>query len=206
MNRHASFRAAQRNISVSEMLPSRRRFEYGLIAALKSCQRRSMNVRTFLVFLASSWLLAACATKGGNATTSGKKVPLQPETPGSAPALCSIRLGTGRAYYPDQLRRPGIQGRVLLEFGLSDRGVPQHVEVVASEPGTLFVPAAETLLGDTYVNCQVTEKGDRYRASFAFDLMNCPRSGPTCSPAQGKPEPYWSPNPPMTITGTHMTP
>lgn len=66
--------------------------------------------------------------------------------------------------FPAALKKKGVGGQVVLLFDVSKEGLPQHVEVVASDPPGLFdIPAMNTLADARF--CPALEGGKPVQSS-----------------------------------------
>ncbi len=137
-----------------------------------------------------SIMLAACGLALG---LSCANVSSASEDEVSEARLPACQIAPTRAdFYPDAARARGIEGRVLVEFGLKADGTPSDVRILAEEPtgGPFGMSAvARTKL----LRCAIPEEWRtrdlnalRFQSSFLYRLIPCPNpddcSNPTAYP------------------------
>lgn len=89
--------------------------------------------------------------------------------------------------YPPRAMVQGVQGEVVIEFGLSPGGVPQNLRVVRSGTGPLDAAALQALSEWRFASGP-GDAGHTYRQSFAFRLGSGANAAGAC----------------LVMTGTHV--
>ena len=110
-------------------------------------------------------------------------------------------------YYPTRARREGIQGRVLVEFSISQRGVVADAVVTQSDPPSWFDDDARRIVRN--LRCTVPDNWQsnggadhRFRLAVHYQLLKC-ESGVACNPhAVGVPADTDAPDGTIVITAT----
>lgn len=95
----------------------------------------------------------------------------------SSAAIAPVPLHEVAPVYPAGAMLQGLQGQVVVEFGLSAGGVPQDLEVVNSAAGALDEAALLALSQWRFVPA-TGSAAHRYRQSFAFRLGDGASAGP----------------------------
>ena len=85
------------------------------------------------------------------------------------------KLPSNDIYYPDDAKRMGAQGRVLLEFGIDDKGHATQIVIQKSDGDKILAKSAvRTLKGSVFDLSTVQDSegraGHPYRLSFVFEL------------------------------------
>lgn len=137
--------------------------------------------------LAGASLPAAAAsppddcTRSGPPPAAGEGLTFLPGLPGLGVGRNATgpRLSAGNPLYrdfPAALKKKGIGGQVVLLFDVSKEGLPQHVEIVASDPPGVFDIAAMNTLADARF-CPATEGGRPTAASGNRLRLEWPAAG-----------------------------
>jgi TonB family protein len=88
------------------------------------------------------------------------------------------KLPSNAIYYPDDAKRMGAQGRVLLEFGIDDKGHPTQVVIQKSDGDKMLAKSAVKILNGLVFDLSTVpdsegRAGHQYRLSFVFELTPC---------------------------------
>lgn len=94
------------------------------------------------------------------------------------PPLPALSVSLSGNLYPENAKKVGMHGRVLVEFSISRRGAPDEPQVVAAEPVEMFDEAALRFVRQVRfaVPKDWRDSGgvlQRYRLSVLFKLTPC---------------------------------
>jgi TonB family protein len=100
------------------------------------------------------------------------------------PALPPLTLALSSNVYPVKAQRAGLQGRVLVAFSISRKGVPDDLLVMDADPAGWFEDVALTLVKQVRFTVAKDWKAtggvaQRYQLSVLFKLTPCPAT--SCS-------------------------
>ena len=96
----------------------------------------------------------------------------------SPPPPCKLSR-TDADYFPDAARALGLQGRVLVEFGLTEHGTPTGLRILAQEPQGIYFGREALALTMMFHCCMRKEWSGpgastlRFRMSYVFRLVPC---------------------------------
>jgi TonB family protein len=96
-----------------------------------------------------------------------------------SPALPKIKkLRSNDIYYPDDAKRIGAQGRVLLEFGIDANGHATQVVIEKSDGDKMLANSAVKIVKGLVFDLSTVPDSEgrisaEYRLSFVFELTPC---------------------------------
>jgi TonB family protein len=96
----------------------------------------------------------------------------------SSPVLPKIKSPGKGIYYPDQAKRLEAQGRILLGFGINDRGRATRISIESAEASKLLSDSAVAILKELVFErpaapASAALGSEQYRMSIVFELEPC---------------------------------